>query len=137
MLLLLLGCAPESGTYLLETTAWTTTCEVGGGPYEEPAAQYEVEVLVGAEGALWLDDVGCSREGMDYTCEADPLEESAGANATYRVSREWVGGWTDTATMNGEVAWQTGCVGEGCAAVTVELCDAAWSYSAVNVEGAD
>lgn len=137
MLLLILGCAPESGTYLLETTEWSTTCSLAGGPYEEPAEQYEVAVYVEADGGLWLDDVACAREGMAYTCESAPLEGPAGSDASFRVTRDWSGEWTDADTMSGEVAWQTTCLGDGCGAVTVELCDAAWTYSAVNVQGAE
>jgi len=137
MLLLLLACAPEPGTYLLQTIGWNTTCAIGGGPYEEPAAQYEVEVYVEPEGVVWLEDVACVLNELAYACADSPAEEYAGANAKFRITREWTGAWADPTHMGGDVAWQTDCVGEDCSAVAVELCAATWSYTAVNVDGAN
>jgi hypothetical protein len=136
MLLLLVACAPEPGTYLLETTAWSTTCAIAGGPYEEPAAQYQVEVYLEPDGGVWLEDVACERTELEYACADSPTEEAAGANAGFRVTREWTGAWSDPTHFTGDVAWETNCVGDGCDAVTVELCDATWSYAAVSVERA-
>ncbi len=133
MLLLLVACAPEAGTYLLETSSWSTTCALAGGPYEEPAAQYEVQVYVEPEGVLWLDDVECARVEFEYACAGGADDKPAGLEATFRVERVWTGSWTDPVQMTGQVDWTMSCVGEGCSAVTVELCDASWAYAAVNV----
>jgi len=133
VLIFLFACSPEAGTYLLETTAWSTTCRVGGGHYEEPAAQYQVEVYVEAEGALWLDDVSCVLAEWEYACEDAPIEQVVGSDAQLKVSRLWVGEWTDALHMIGQVDWGTRCEGTGCESINAELCDASWSYSAVNV----
>jgi hypothetical protein len=137
MLLVLLACEPAAGTYLLETTEWATTCSVASGPYEEPAAQYEVEVWLEGADALWLDEVPCERDGMDYSCPTDPVEEPAGSDASYRITREWSGAWEKRTHMHGTIAWSTTCEGSGCSSLDVDLCDATWTYSAINIEEAE
>lgn len=132
MLVLLLACAPEPGTYLMETTAWSTTCSLGGGSFEEPAAQYLVEVYVENETELWLDDNACTRDELAYTCADEPITaELAGAGA-WSITRAWSGAWSDAKHLDGEVVWTTNCTGSGCE--DVESCDAAWAYEAVNVD---
>lgn len=136
VLLLLAACAPEPGAYLWETTEWSTTCRVGGGGFEEPHPQYVVQAYLESETELWFDDTRCTRDNLDYTCADEPvvatLDESGESVLT--VNREWSGGWSDPRHHAGNVAWTTSCEGPSCS--LVELCDAAWAYTATNVEGA-
>ena len=136
-LLLALACSPVAGTYLLDTTAWSTTCSLGGGGYVEPAAQYEIQAYIESETELWLDDHACTRTGLDYSCADDPIVQSLEGDATLAVTRVWQGAWLDPEHLMGDVSWATTCAGDGCATSAIELCEAAWSYSAVHVVVAD
>jgi hypothetical protein len=73
---------------------------------------------------------------LDYACADEPVLQAAGTAATLRVTRSWTGAWRDALHFDGHVAWETRCSGDGCADVALELCDAAWSFTGVNVEGA-
>lgn len=136
IVVLLLGCAPLPGTYLVETAEWSTTCSLGGGGFVEPAPQYLVEAYIESETALWFDDNACTLDGTDFSCAdapvLDPLDASGESVLT--VNRAWTGAWSDPKRLAADVAWTTTCEGPACAAV--ELCDAAWSYTGVNVDDA-
>ena len=132
-LLFTLACTPEAGTYLVETQSWSTTCSLGGGGFVEPAPQYEVQAYIESETELWLDDNACTREGLEYHCADNPVVQDFDG-ATIAVTRVWTGAWTDTQHFNGDVAWATTCSGAACADSAVELCGAAWTFTAINVE---
>ena len=135
--LFLPACEPLDGPYLVQTEEWVTQCSVGSGPYTVPADQYAVDVLVDSND-LWLDDHHCRREGIDYTCDDEPLVSvlGGGYEATVSVRRAWTGAIADRETLTGEVVWSADCAGADCAQVTadgIELCGARWRYSAVAV----
>jgi hypothetical protein len=136
LLAVLLACGPEPGTYLFESESWDTTCSVGGGGFVEPHGQYLVEAYVESETALWFDENACTREGFAYTCADAPVtaELDASGESVLTVNRAWSGAWDDPSHHAGEVDWTTTCAGPSCA--LVELCDATWTYTATNVEGA-
>lgn len=134
---LLFACLPTDGGYLMQTDAWSTNCTVGTGPYSEPASQYAVELLVDSDD-LWLDEHHCRHDGVSYTCDDEPVVSvlGGGYEATVTVRRAWTGDIVDQETITGKVDWTSDCAGADCNAITalgIELCDAAWAYSAVAV----
>lgn len=139
MIVLLLACAPRSGDYLVFSGDWSTTCNVGDGPFHAPAEMYAVEVVVESD-RVWLDDNACRLDGMDYTCDMEPVVDdlgSAGLNAALRLARGWTGAWSTPDEHQGQVDWFYTCEGDDCVdlyASGVELCSARWTYESVRVE---